>query len=389
MMFRSLSAPALAAVLCAGAVSAAEIRFAPGTALTLNPAYPPRGMSDVFAQMVAIRMGPRERLNVELVRFELLKGGRVIATQVQTSEEAAARTRAFLQDRPAHLQASQFLERKGLAGWFGGDAAAATSASLAPNQVLLEPDVYFAVDGQPDTLRVVVQGQAADGPKQIEATVPIKSYQSPIDYRLPVRGAWLEASLPLMQSHHRWNAPTEYAVDFFKVNGQGETVHDGTADASHWYAYGEPVMAAADGEVVEVINDRVQDRAFLAPRPGESADQRSERVNREIESRALADFPQNLLGNIIVLRHRAGETVEYSSYDHLKTGSARVKVGDHVKQGDVIAEVGDTGDTPVVHLHFEVNAGPDTLYSQSLPFRFSGMTRDGSTQDPGWFVESK
>jgi hypothetical protein len=388
-MLRRLSVAVLAAALCAGAASGAEIRFAPGTALTLNPAYPPREMSDVFAQMVAIRMGPREQLNVESVRFDLLKGGRVIASRIQTGEEAAARTRAFLQDRPAPLQASQFLDPKGLAGWFGADAAPATSASLAPNQVLLEPDVYFAVDEQPDTLRVVVLGQAPEGPKQIEATIPIKAYHSPVDYRLPVKGAWLEASLPIMQSHHRWNAPTEYAVDLFKVNGDGDTAHDGSADASHWYAYGEPVMAAADGEVVKVIDDRIQDRTFLALRQGETAEQRSERVNREIETRALTDFPRNLLGNIIVLRHQVGETVEYSSYDHLKTGSARVKVGDHVRQGDVIGAVGDTGDTPVVHLHFEINAGPDALYSQSLPFRFSGMNHNGSTQDPGWFVESK
>ncbi|HEY1929687.1 MAG TPA: M23 family metallopeptidase [Caulobacteraceae bacterium] len=388
-MSERLWVAALAAALLGGAASAAEIRFAPGTALTLNPAYPPKEMSDVFAQMVAIRTGPRERLEVGSVRFELLKGGRVIATQVQTGEEAAAGTRAFLQDRPPPLQASQFLNPKGLAGWFGAGAAPATSASLAPNEVLLEPDVYFAVDDRPDTLRVVVQGQAPDGPKQIEASIPVRIYRSPVDYRLPVRGAWLEASLPIMQSHHRWNAPTEYAVDFFKVNGDGETTHDGSAEASHWYAYGEPVMAAADGVVVQVIDDRVQDRAFLALRPGETAGQRSERVNREIETRALADFPRSLLGNIIVLRHQVGETVEYSSYEHLKTGSARVKVGDNVRRGEVVAEVGDTGDTPVAHLHFEINAGPDTLYSQSLPFHFSDVQHNGSTQDPGWFVESK
>lgn len=103
----------------------------------------------------------------------------------------------------------------------------------------------------------------------------------------------------------------------------------------------------------------------------------------------MSDVPKSLEGNVITLRHVFGNTVEYSSYAHLKTASLRVKVGDHVKQGDMIAQVGDTGDTPVVHLHFQVNAGSDPFFSESIPFRLSGMRRNGSTQDPGRFVQSQ
>ena len=45
---------------------------------------------------------------------------------------------------------------------------------------------------------------------------------------------------------------------------------------------------------------------------------------------------------------------EYSRYDHLAYRSSRVKVGQDVTEGQVIAEVGMTGYTFRPHLHFQV-----------------------------------
>jgi murein DD-endopeptidase MepM/ murein hydrolase activator NlpD len=55
--------------------------------------------------------------------------------------------------------------------------------------------------------------------------------------------------------------------------------------------------------------------------------------------------------NFIVIMH-ANE--EYSRYDHLAHRSSRVKVGQAVSEGQVIAEVGMTGYTFRPHLHFQV-----------------------------------
>lgn len=66
-----------------------------------------------------------------------------------------------------------------------------------------------------------------------------------------------------------------------------------------------------------------------------------------------------------------------------------MRVGQTVKQGDVIAEVGDTGDTPVVHLHFQINSGPNPYNSKSLPFDFVDTDLPGATRDPGYFVGPK
>ena len=45
---------------------------------------------------------------------------------------------------------------------------------------------------------------------------------------------------------------------------------------------------------------------------------------------------------------------EYSRYDHLAPQSSKVKVGQAVSEGQVIAKVGMTGYTFRPHLHFQV-----------------------------------
>ncbi|MBY0385458.1 M23 family metallopeptidase, partial [bacterium] len=56
-----------------------------------------------------------------------------------------------------------------------------------------------------------------------------------------------------------------------------------------------------------------------------------------------------LLANIIVIEHANGIRTGYA---HLKKDSAQVKLGDHVKQGQLIALSGLVGQTPFPHLHF-------------------------------------
>jgi len=56
-------------------------------------------------------------------------------------------------------------------------------------------------------------------------------------------------------------------------------------------------------------------------------------------------------GNRIVIKHKNGE---YSAYEHLRYKGVIVKVGDKIKQGQLIAYSGNTGFTFAPHLHFEV-----------------------------------
>ena len=61
----------------------------------------------------------------------------------------------------------------------------------------------------------------------------------------------------------------------------------------------------------------------------------------------------------------------YAFYAHLKTGTVTVKVGDQLKAGQVIANLGNTGNSDAPHLHFHVMSTPDPLRSDGLPFVFN------------------
>jgi murein DD-endopeptidase MepM/ murein hydrolase activator NlpD len=70
-------------------------------------------------------------------------------------------------------------------------------------------------------------------------------------------------------------------------------------------------------------------------------------------------------GNSVVIAHNDG-TVGF--YYHLMQGSAVVKPGDRVVQGEVIAQSGNSGFTTGAHLHFEVRRSK--FDRQTLPVSF-------------------
>ena len=59
-------------------------------------------------------------------------------------------------------------------------------------------------------------------------------------------------------------------------------------------------------------------------------------------------------GNVVVIKHADGN---YTLYAHCQ--KLLVKVGDTVKQGDVIALMGNTGNSTGPHLHFEIRSGDE------------------------------
>lgn len=87
---------------------------------------------------------------------------------------------------------------------------------------------------------------------------------------------------------------------------------------------GTPIFAALDGTVIDVKDD--SNTGGLDP-----------------------SYEND--GNYIEIEHEHGEV---SEYEHLKQGSACVKVGDRVLTGQKIGEVGNTGWSECPHLHFMV-----------------------------------
>ena len=70
----------------------------------------------------------------------------------------------------------------------------------------------------------------------------------------------------------------------------------------------------------------------------------------------LSEWYSNNYGNLVIITHPNGIETWYA---HLSAFA--VKMGDIVKEGDVIGEVGDTGQTTGPHLHFEVRVDGKTI----------------------------
>ena len=188
------------------------------------------------------------------------------------------------------------------------------------------------------------------------------TYRQANRYILPLSGTWTVANGgPDPDTSHSWSIPGQrFAYDFVVTDERGKTHRGDGRRLEDYYAFGAPVRAPADGVVVKAKDGR-RDYA----RPGE-----------------MDPFVTNLLGNFVVIDHGGGE---YSLLAHLRRGSVRVKPGDRVTQGQVVGEVGNSGNSSEPHLHFQVQDSPHFLFSASLPVRFSGyrrLVRDGETFRP-------
>ena len=74
---------------------------------------------------------------------------------------------------------------------------------------------------------------------------------------------------------------------------------------------------------------------------------------------------QTSSGNMVTLDIGGGQ---FAHYIHLKGGSLRVMIGQQVSRGDVLAEIGVTGDSREAHLHFEVTDAPGPLLGEGVPY---------------------
>ena len=76
----------------------------------------------------------------------------------------------------------------------------------------------------------------------------------------------------------------------------------------------------------------------------------------------------------------------YAFYAHVQPGSLRVKVGDKVKRGQVLALVGNSGNSTEPHLHFHVvdgiAPGTSTLGAEGVPYAFEQFEVLGDCANP-------
>jgi murein DD-endopeptidase MepM/ murein hydrolase activator NlpD len=85
-----------------------------------------------------------------------------------------------------------------------------------------------------------------------------ETYDQSTSYRLPVEGTWTVVNgSPIKEYSHSWFPATQrYAYDFVITDEEGRSRPAGTdTSIENYYCYDQPVLAPADGVVVDVHDD--------------------------------------------------------------------------------------------------------------------------------------
>jgi len=194
--------------------------------------------------------------------------------------------------------------------------------------------------------------------------VPV-SGEAPVLIGPPLRGGlWLAHEGPGNAHSHHWGSlvavngqvtiPQRYALDLVGIDPRGHAMRAGVKDIgksrhADWVGYGADVLAVADG-VVRDARDGEAEHPPLSP-----------------QSEPASLTAHGLFGNYVVLEIRPGV---FASYAHLQRGSVKVRAGDHVRRGQLLARLGQSGSSSAPHLHFQLSNAMTFEGSEGLPFLF-------------------
>ncbi len=146
-----------------------------------------------------------------------------------------------------------------------------------------------------------------------------------------------------------------FAIDWMRLDDAGRLVHGDPSDVHNFTDDGADVMAVANGTVVETLN------VLDDQKPGTLPDPKTITL-------------ENVDGNHVVLD--LGDGV-FAFYAHLQKGSVTVAPGDRVKRGQMLAKLGNSGNTSGPHLHFHLMEGPSVLGSNGIPYVFDSFAFAG------------
>lgn len=369
-------------------LAALDVRFHPGEVVYTYEVEPTRGLSTVVLQNVALVQREGAPVTLESLEIQVLSGGQTVQTQTlpaavldQAAQQLAAMDAAgVLKLYDFHFQTSRSL---------GEGIKVAPGRTLAPGTGTLVSSRALLLTGPADEIAVVVHAKDGAGkPVEARGRIRVAEHRSPNQYHFPLAGTVYVGAAPSLHSHHRWAVPQEFALDLLVLGVEGKTFKGSGTRLDDYYSFGRDVLAVADGVVVEVAADADESNDRLR-QAGESMEAFMQRTVAE-QNKLLAKSPKATIGNYVILRHEGGE---HSHYAHLKQGSVRVRAGETVKRGQVIGQLGQSGNSTEPHLHFQLTDGPDALYSRGLPIVFQNVeaidVKEPRPLQSGWIVTVK
>jgi murein DD-endopeptidase MepM/ murein hydrolase activator NlpD len=168
---------------------------------------------------------------------------------------------------------------------------------------------------------------------------------------LPFEGEWFVfwGGDTKAQNYHVVNKAQKNAFDIVIVDEKGRSFKTDGKNNEDYYAFGQKLIAPCDAEVISVI-EGVKDNV-----PGE--------MN-----------PAQATGNSVVLKTAANE---YLVFAHFKMNSIQVKMGDKVKQGQLLGLCGNSGNSSEAHLHFHIQDKESMMSSTGIKCYFEKLIVNG------------
>ncbi len=190
--------------------------------------------------------------------------------------------------------------------------------------------------------------------------------KSEISIDFPLKGEWRFLRPP---GHH------PFAFDFVQMESKMKRYFQKSKirniithiPAEEYYCWEQPVYSPIDGEIIQIgtgWEDHTKTNIWKTIRLWYNATYKFR--PKEIDGRL--DIRPNA-GNYVMIKAKEGYIVFLA---HLKNGSTKVKKGDLVEMGDLIGNVGNSGNSSAPHLHINLFDQMDNPFqARVLPFVFN------------------
>jgi hypothetical protein len=196
---------------------------------------------------------------------------------------------------------------------------------------------------------------------------------TPVVVEFPLRGEWVAPNTPgnKIPSHGTDMLGQRYAYDFVGIDPQSRGTRFYRPSTLHYivlgaelqdcFGWGQPIFSSTTGIVVQAEDGWPERNPVHVVR-----DLAIRLKNaRTFDIKRTADL-RPLSGNYIIVETGDG----YAVYAHAQTGSVKVRPGDNVAPGQLLANVGHSGNSTAPHLHFHLMDHADPRKAQGIPCCF-------------------